>query len=126
MGLLTLLLGSSFFSGALGAQTGSGRLVDDGLESPALAANLLGDPARRAVTVYLPPQYDQEPQRRFPVVYLLHGFKAKNRLWTGPGQPGRGLHLQELADDLINRGVMQPLIIVMPDGCQRLRGQFLS
>ena len=94
------------------------------MESPALAANLLGDPVRRAVTVYLPPQYDQEAARQFPVVYLLHGFKAKNRLWTGSGQPGRGLHLQELADDLINRGVIQPLIIVMPDGSNAYGGSF--
>ena len=58
------------------------------------------------------------------MVYLLHGFKAKNRLWTGSGQPGRGLQLQELADDLINRGVMQPLIIVMPDGSNAYGGSF--
>ena len=124
VGLMALLSGSSFFAGALGAQTGSGRLVDDNLESPALAANLLGDPVRRAVTVYLPPQYDQEAARQFPVVYLLHGFKAHNRLWTGSGQPGRGLQLQELADDLINRGVIQPLIIVMPDGSNAYGGSF--
>ena len=124
VGLMALLSGSSFFAGALGAQTGRGRLVDDNLESPALAANLLGDPVRRAVTVYLPPQYDQETAGQFPVVFLLHGFKAQNRLWTGSGQPGRGLQLQELADDLINRGVIQPLIIVMPDASNHYGGSF--
>jgi S-formylglutathione hydrolase FrmB len=124
LGLMALLLGSSIFPGTLGAQSARGRLVEDSLESPALSANLLGDPARRAVSVYLPPQYDQQPERRFPVVYLLHGFKARNRLWTGPGQPGRGLQLQELADDLINRGVSQPLIIVMPDGANAYGGSF--
>ncbi len=124
VGLIACLCLSFFALAVLPAQAGRGRLVEDGLESPALTANLLGDPARRALTVYLPPQYDQEPPRRFPVVYLLHGFKAKNRLWTGPGQPGRGLHLQELTDDLINRGVIQPLIIVMPDGSNAYGGSF--
>jgi enterochelin esterase-like enzyme len=126
LGLAGLLvaLGVNLFPGGPAAQTGCGRLVEETLESPALAANLLGDPARRAVTVYLPPGYDQETQRRYPVVYLLHGFKAKNRLWTGPGQPGRGLQLETMADDLINRGVIQPMIIVMPDGANAYGGSF--
>jgi enterochelin esterase-like enzyme len=122
--VLLVLLGIVFCCVGVLAQTGGGRLVDDSLDSPALAANLLGDPARRAVSVYLPPGYDQEGARRYPVIYWLHGFKARNRLWTGPGQPGRGLGIQELADDLINRGVIQPLIIVMPDGANAYGGSF--
>jgi S-formylglutathione hydrolase len=119
VGLAVLLVLSFFPTGVLLAQTASGRLVEDGLDSPALAANLLGDPARREVTVYLPPHYDQEPQRRFPVVYLLHGFKAKNNHWTAPG-----FNLKELADDLISRGRSQPLIIVMPDCSNAYGGSF--
>ena len=114
----------SLLAGVLPVQAGGGRLVADSLESPALAANLLGDPGRRAVSVYLPPGYDQETGRRYPVVYLLHGFKAKNRLWTGPGQPGRGLEIQEMADDLIQRGIIKPLIIVMPDAANAYGGSF--
>ncbi len=124
LGLVALLFLSFCTAAALYAQTVSGRLVDDCLDSPALAANLLGDPARRALTVYLPPHYDQEPGRRFPVVYLLHGFRAKNKLWTAQGQPGQGLLVQELADDLISRGVIQPMIIVMPDGSNAYGGSF--
>jgi len=100
------------------------RLVEDNFFSPALAGNLLGDAAHRAVTVYLPPQYDGEPARRFPVVYLLHGFKAKNQLWTTSAPPGQGLHLAELADDLIAQGRIPPLIIVMPDGSNAYGGSF--
>jgi S-formylglutathione hydrolase len=106
------------------SQADGGRLVADSLESPALAANLLGDPPRRAVSVYLPPAYDQEPARRYPVVYLLHGFHARTRLGTGPNQPGRGLQVIELADDLINRGIIKPLIMVMPDAANAYGGSF--
>jgi len=108
----------------LSAQIGHGRLVADSLESPALAANLLGDPDRRAVNIYLPPNYDQEPTRRYPVVYLLHGFHAKTRLGTGQIQPGRGLQILELTDDLITRGIIKPLIIVMPDAANAYGGSF--
>lgn len=108
----------------LAAVPAAARLVEDWVASPALAGNLLGDPARRAVTVYLPPQYDQEPGRRFPVVYLLHGFKAKNQLWTKPAAPGQGLNLEDMVDGLIRQGRIQPLIIVMPDGSNGYGGSF--
>jgi S-formylglutathione hydrolase len=106
------------------AQAAAGRLVADSLESPALAANLLGDPARRAVSVYLPPGYDQESTRRYPVVYLLHGFHARTRLGTGQSQPGRGLQMVELVDDLINRSLVKPLIVVIPDATNAYGGSF--
>ncbi len=108
----------------LAAAPATARLVTDSFQSPALAGNLLGDPVERAVTVYLPPQYDTEPTRRFPVVYLLHGFKAKNHHWTKPAAPGQGLHLEELADALIAQGRIQPLILVMPDGSNAYNGSF--
>lgn len=98
------------------------RLVEEYLDSPALTGNLLGDPSRRAVTVYLPPQYDLEPERRFPVVYLLHGFKAKHKLWTAAGEQGLGL--EEVVDGLIAQGRIPPLLIVMPDGSNAYGGSF--
>jgi S-formylglutathione hydrolase len=122
--LLIILIVANHFPMVSPAPAAVGRLVADSLESPALAANLLGDSARREVSVYLPPGYDQATGQRYPVVYLLHGFKAKNKLWTGQGQPGRGLRLQELADDLINRKIISPLIIVMPDADNAYGGSF--
>ncbi|MFN2417818.1 MAG: hypothetical protein ABR593_02705, partial [Candidatus Limnocylindria bacterium] len=41
------------------------------LDSQALTGNPLGDPHRRPVYVYTPPAYDEEPDRRYPSVYLL-------------------------------------------------------
>jgi S-formylglutathione hydrolase len=108
---------------SLAAASLEARLVEEHFFSPALAGNLLGDAADRAVTVYLPPSYDAEPGRRFPVLYLLHGFKAKNHVWTKPA-PGRGFNLQEVADALITQGRIPPLIIVMPDGSNAYGGSF--
>jgi predicted alpha/beta superfamily hydrolase len=39
-----------------------------------LEGNLTGDSADRRVSVYLPPSYATAKSRRYPVVYLLHGF----------------------------------------------------
>ncbi|HWU12707.1 MAG TPA: alpha/beta hydrolase-fold protein [Caulobacter sp.] len=40
----------------------------------ALEGNLEGEAADRDVVVYLPPGYTQDPTRRYPVVYALHGY----------------------------------------------------
>src|SRR5450432_440368 len=39
-----------------------------------LEGNLSGEPVDRDVSIYLPPSYQKEANRRYPVVYLLHGY----------------------------------------------------
>ena len=54
------------------AQDGGVTHVDT-VPAPSLRNNLVGDPDRRAMTIYLPPSYAKEKHRRYPVVYLRHG-----------------------------------------------------
>ncbi len=72
--------------------------------SPALGGR------RQEVVVYLPPGYDSQPRRRYPVLYLLHGW---------PGTPHAFLHELRMGviDDVVSaRHRAQPLILVMPYG----------
>ena len=46
-----------------------------------LEGNLDGDSPDRAVFVYLPPSYKTDPNRRYPVVYLLHGYGLRAERW---------------------------------------------
>jgi S-formylglutathione hydrolase FrmB len=46
-----------------------------------LEGNLSGDTADRPVIVYLPPSYKTDPGRRYPVVYLLHGYGLQAARW---------------------------------------------
>ena len=60
--------------------------------------------------VYLPPGYAQHPERRYPVLYLLHGF---------PGRPLAFIETVQMGiveDTLTTRHRAQPLILVMPFG----------
>jgi enterochelin esterase-like enzyme len=62
------------------------------------------------VEVYLPPGYDSSPTRRYPVIYLLHGF---------PGRPLAFLltvRAGVVEDELVATGAAQPAILVMPFG----------
>ena len=65
---------------------------------------------QRDVIVYLPPRYHEQPQRRFPVLYMHDG----QNLFDGATSfvPGMDWHVGHTADDFILTGAVQPLIIV--------------
>jgi enterochelin esterase family protein len=64
----------------------------------------------RELYVYTPPEYDRDPQMRYPVLYLFHGSGDNDATWTVFGRA----HL--ITDNLLAQGKAQPMIIVMPDG----------
>lgn len=57
--------------------------------------------------LYLPPCYDQQPERRYPVLYLIHGQSYNDDQWDRLGA-------DESADGLILNHQVDPFIIVMP------------
>ncbi len=80
----------------------------------AVASPALGG-RRQQVVVYLPPGYASHPTRRYPVLYLLHGF---------PGKPLAFLETVRMGvvqDELVALHKAQPLILVKPFGST---GQF--
>ena len=72
-----LLLGSA----AVRAQTAVGSVEEIFVPGPSLEGNLDGDPPERSVFVYLPASYAEAPERRYPVVYLLHGYGLRAARW---------------------------------------------
>lgn len=95
------------------------------LVSDALRDNPLGDPAGRDVFVYLPPGYDDEPERRYPSVVVIVGFLG---IGAGPWQEsGFGESLQQRMDRLIRTKQCAPMILVTPDCFTSLGGsQYLD
>jgi len=84
-----------------------------------LRGNAAGDPHERRVPVYLPPAYDEHPERRFPVVVVLTGFTGRGRMLLNdnPWSPS----LDERMDALIASGCPET-ILVMPDCFTRFGG----
>ena len=64
---------------------------------------------RKDYLIYLPPSYQADQTRRFPVVYLLHGAFGSEDDWVQQGG------LDVVMDSLIAAG-MPEMIVVMPDG----------
>jgi predicted alpha/beta superfamily hydrolase len=63
----------------------------------------------RDVLVHLPPGYDEEPDRKYPVLYMHDGQNLFNAVTAYGGQEW---HLDETADGMIAAGQIEPLIIV--------------
>lgn len=65
---------------------------------------------RRRLTVYTPAGYENSGERRYPVLYLLHGMGGDENAWTELGRAA------QILDNLIARGEAEPMIVVMPNG----------
>jgi len=101
-----------------------GRVVVEEFDSRVLHGNAAGDPHVRRVPVWLPPSYDADPARRYPVVFVLTGFMGRGRtlLNDSPWSPS----LPDRMDALVANGC-QELILVMPDCFTRYGGsQYLN
>jgi enterochelin esterase-like enzyme len=66
--------------------------------------------SERRIYVYTPPDYDLNPGKRYPVLYLQHGWGEDE---TGWGNQGRA---NLILDNLIAEGKSKPFIIVMDNG----------
>jgi enterochelin esterase family protein len=64
----------------------------------------------RAYFVYTPPGYNGSAKRHYPVLYLLHGYSDDATAWWSVGQAN------VILDNLIARGEVKPMIVVMPLG----------
>ena len=92
--------------------------------SHALEGNLVNDPAERDVSVYLPPSYQDEPNRHYPVVYMLHGFTDSESKWFGWEE--HWINLYEVINAALEDGQTKEMIIVMPNAHNRFKGSMYS
>ena len=62
----------------------------------------------RQMLVYTPPDYSTE--KKYPVLYLLHGIGGDEREWQRLCSP------ENILDNLLAEGKAEPMIVVMPNG----------
>jgi len=91
----------------------NGRVDTPYLRSQILQGNLPGDATERMLPVYLPPGYDENPDKRYPVIYVLAGHGGSGPLMLAPVAWGESF--PERIDRLISTGAMEPVIAVLPD-----------
>jgi hypothetical protein len=100
-----------------------GRLDALVVESDVLAGNPLGDPARRPLYVYVPPNASEPGQ--YASVYVIQGFTGQLDMWLNrsPFEPT----MVERLDDLFGAGDLPPAVIVFVDAWTSYGGsQFIN
>lgn len=63
---------------------------------------------KRKALIYTPPAYSKD--KKYPVLYLLHGIGGDEKEWLNGGQP------QVILDNLYAENKLEPMIVVMPNG----------
>ena len=116
------------------------RYLVDNIKASNLEGNLLNSPVERDLRIYLPPGYYDNEEKRYPVIYFLHGYGGNNHNWTitSSSEKDKAFPIEiipkkflkrididkiinyEKIDSAINKGKLQPFILVQPDGSLHL------
>lgn len=103
----------------------AGRIEQGVVQSELLRGNPLGDPHERPVYVYVPPGYDDDPGRRYPVVYTIQGYTGHVGMWFNRVPFRRPF--PELADEMFATTDTPPAIVIYVDAWTAVGGsQFLD
>jgi enterochelin esterase-like enzyme len=78
------------------------------IHGTALERNLEGDAVERDALVFLPPGYRADKNRRYPVIYALHGY------WIGAEQWSTEIHVPQTIEGAFAQGAKE-MIVVLPD-----------
>jgi enterochelin esterase-like enzyme len=92
---------------ALSVSAQPGRGGRSRVETKTIHSNVLN--ADRNFNVYLPKSYESNPDKKYPILYLLHGMNGTNLDWFERG------HLKDVMDQLVASGEACEMIIVSPD-----------
>jgi enterochelin esterase-like enzyme len=84
-----------------------------------LEGNLEGDAVDRDVFVFLPPSYNRDKHRHYPVVYALHGYSIGAEQWS------HEIHVPQTIEGAFAQGAKE-MIVVLPDSKTLHNGSMYS
>jgi S-formylglutathione hydrolase FrmB len=127
-GLLCLV--GAIFSGSLLAQvqTDVPAIVEGAkpvaveqvtIHGDSLVGNLEGDSVEREAIVFLPPSYQTDKRRRYPVIYALHGYSIGAEQWT------HEIRVPQTLEGAFAQGANEA-IVVLPDSKTKHNGSMYS
>lgn len=116
-------------------QSDDGEIIELTIPAPSLEGNLVSSPTEQFIQVYLPPSYDNS-EKRFPVLYLLHGMHGTDRTWMKDADaPARvrskdadyqdfGLITAAALAQRFRDGTIPEMIIVAPNGRNKFKHSY--
>jgi S-formylglutathione hydrolase len=122
--LTGLLLSFMLFCSLSRAATTPGTVLHIKVHGKSLEGNLEGDSPDRDVSIYLPPSYEKEKSRHYPVVYFLHGFTDSDDKWYGPTK--HWINMPTVLDKALQNSDAREMIFVTPNAFTRYQGSMYS
>jgi len=89
------------------------------IHGAALEGNLEGDAVDRDAIVFLPPSYEKDKKRHYPVIYALHGYSIGAEQWS------HEIHVPQTIEGAFATG-SQEVIVVLPDSKTVYNGSMYS
>ena len=89
------------------------------IHGASLEGNLEGDAVDRDVIVFLPPSYNNDKKRRYPVVYALHGYSIGAEQWA------HEIHVPQTIEGAFAQRSKE-MIVVLPDSKTIYNGSMYS
>lgn len=89
------------------------------IHGAALEGNLEGDAVDRDAIVFLPPSYEKDKKRHYPVVYALHGYSIGAEQWS------HEIHVPQTIEGAFANGSHE-VIVVLPDSKTVYNGSMYS
>jgi pimeloyl-ACP methyl ester carboxylesterase len=89
------------------------------IHGAALEGNLEGDAVDRDAIVFLPPSYEKDKKRHYPVVYALHGYSIGAEQWS------HEIHVPQTIEGAFANG-SEEVIVVLPDSKTIYNGSMYS
>src|SRR5271154_4605659 len=89
------------------------------IHGAALEGNLEGDAVDRDAIVFLPPSYEKDKKRHYPVVYALHGYSIGAEQWS------HEIHVPQTVEGAFAQGAHE-VIVVLPDSKTVYNGSMYS
>lgn len=89
------------------------------IHGESLEGNLEGDAVDRDVLVFLPPSYNKDKHRHYPVIYALHGYSIGAEQWS------HEIHVPQTIEGAFAQGAKE-MIVVLPDSKTLHNGSMYS
>lgn len=104
----------------------NGQIIREVVHGRSLENTVTKENPNRNVSIYLPPSYEKSKNKRYPVLYLLHGIGDTDQTWTTDWSgKGRGYEtIKDAMDKGIAEGKFGKMIVVMPDQKTNWFGSF--
>jgi hypothetical protein len=100
-----------------------GKVVNVNIPAPSLANNIIGEPTSQPIAVYLPPSYEKETEKRYPVIYFLLGYDEKVSDYLNGYA---GYYLESTMNSNVTQGRIKEIILVIVNGNNLIDGCFFN